>query len=263
MKRNMYVAVAVVALSLCGCSLSPIGFGGSIVWMAITLLVVAGLFTVIRFKPQPMAGPVAMITNGTSDRFGGEQITETFIAAIPSLTQELNLEVASSKQTEVFERSENKSFYGLDLGTNIVRLSVPVTYRYHIRLSETWRLEVIGSTLHVCSPPIRCGIPPSIHTDELNEITTRGWARGTPEKLAEELRHNLTPTLIEYANDVRRVDLVRDTCRRCVGEFIKRWLEGENRWRPGSFTAIAVRFADEAAIPGGPTIQLIGNQQPA
>ena len=80
-------------------------------------------------------------------RFSREHITETFISALPTLTRELNLEVATSRQTETFERTESKSLlWGwLDLGTNVASLRVPVTYRYHLRLSDSWKLDVQGS----------------------------------------------------------------------------------------------------------------------
>lgn len=189
-------------------------------------------------------------------RFNEENITHTFIAALPTLTREMNLEVASSKQTEVLERSNAKRFLGLDLGTNHARMTVPVTYRYHIRLYETWKLHIGGGTLIVCAPEIRCSLPPAIHTDEIQETASRGWARGSPLDLLEELRRDLTPVLSQYANDHRRLELVRDTCRQSVAEFIRRWLENEGRWRQGRFTAINVKFASEPVVPASPTLQL-------
>ena len=129
-------------------------------------------------------------------RFNEENITHTFIAALPTLTREMNLEVASSKQTEVLERSAAKRFLGLDLGTNQARMTVPVTYRYHIRLYDMWKLHVGGSTLIVSAPEISCSLPPAIHTDEIQETTTRGWARGSPVDILEELRRDLTPSII-------------------------------------------------------------------
>jgi len=160
-------------------------------------------------------------------RFNEENITHTFIAALPTLTRELNLEVARSKQTEVLERSHARRCVGINLGTNQARMTVPVTYRYHIRLYDTWHLHIGGSTLIVCAPEIRCSLPPAIHTDEMQETTARGWARGSPVDLLEELRRDLTPILSQFANDHRRLELVRVTCRQSVAEFIRRWLENE------------------------------------
>jgi hypothetical protein len=190
-------------------------------------------------------------------RFNEENITHTFIAALPTLTREMNLEVASSKQTEVLERTNAKRFLGVNLGPNQARMNVPVTYRYHIRLYDIWKLHIGGSTLVVCAPEISCSLPPAIHTDEIQETATRGWARGSPVDLLEELRRDLTPVLSRYANDRRRLELVRDTCRQSVAEFIRRWLENEGRWGQGRFTAINVKFASEPVAPASATLQLL------
>ena len=65
-----------------------------------------------------------------------ETITARFIAAIPTITSVLNLEVAVATQTETFtQTSSRKVFWGLlDLGDSTVQIRVPVTYRYHIAL---------------------------------------------------------------------------------------------------------------------------------
>jgi hypothetical protein len=195
------------------------------------------------------------------NRFNEENITHTFIAALPTLTRKMNLEVASSKQTEVLERSDDKRFLSIHLGTNSARMTVPVTYRYHIRLYDPWELHIGGSTLIVCAPEITCSLPPAIHTDEIAETTTRGWGRGSPIDLMEDLRRELTPVLSQYANDHRRLELVRDACRQSVAEFIRRWLKNEDHWKPGKFTAINVKFATEPVVPSSPTLQLLSFNQ--
>jgi hypothetical protein len=224
--------------------------------VAITLIL--ALLIVAAVIALKKSGKIPGIKDLLPDpEFSQENITQTFIAALPTLTREMNLEVASSKQTEVLERSNEKLFLGIDLGTNHARMTVPVTYRYHIRLYDPWELRIgAGGTLIVCAPEIRCSLPPAIHTDEVKESTARGWARASPMGLLEELRRDLTPILCRYANDDRRIELVRDTCRQSVAEFIRRWLETEGRWRPGKFTAIHVKFATESFVPSTPTLHL-------
>ena len=58
------------------------------------------------------------------------------MSALPTITRQLNLEVATTHQVEVFERIDTKRLlWGwIDLGTNVALLRVPVTYRYHIKL---------------------------------------------------------------------------------------------------------------------------------
>jgi hypothetical protein len=49
----------------------------------------------------------------------------------------------------------------------------------------------------------------------------RGWARLAPTNLLAELERQITPTLTRFAHDPRRLNLVRDTCRRSVAEFVR------------------------------------------
>jgi len=58
--------------------------------------------------------------------FTGENLTERFISAIPELTQELNLELATATFNETFtKQSELTTCWGLlDLGTSIVQVQV-------------------------------------------------------------------------------------------------------------------------------------------
>jgi hypothetical protein len=213
---------------------------------------VAGAVLFLRSKlfSPPKAKPIP------DRRFDQQNITHTFISAIPTLTREMNLEVATSRQTEVLERKHSHQFLGLDLGTNFAQIKVPVTYRYHIRLFDPWKLEIAGRTLLVRSPAIQCSLPPGIHTDLMQQECVRGWARLGHQKLLEELQHDLTPILSSYASDPRRMELVRETCRAGVAEFIKRWLDGEQQWGAERFTAIVVGFSDEPALPSRPSLHV-------
>jgi hypothetical protein len=223
---------------------------------------VSALFAIPVIIGLKKSGKIPAVKDLLPDRrFSEENITHTFTAALPTLTREMNLEVASFKQTEVLERSNGRRLLGIDLGTNQARMTVPVAYRYHIGLYDKWELHIGGSTLIVCAPEIRCSFPPAIHSDEMEETTARGWARGSPVDLLEELRRDLTPVLSMYANDHRRLGLVRDTCRQSVAEFIRHWLENERRWRQGKFTAINVHFATEPVVPSSPTLQLLSFNQ--
>jgi len=255
-KYLIHFGIPLFSLLLCGCTPASL-LPNPLTLAAPAILALLALLAIPVIIALCKSGKIPTVKDLLPDpRFNEENITHTFIAALPTLTREMNLEVASSKQTEVLERSNAKRFLGIDLGTNQARMTVPVTYRYHIRLYDTWKLHIGGGTLIVCAPEIRCSLPPAIHTDEIQETTARGWARGTPVDLLEELRRDLTPVLSQYANDHRRLELVRDTCRQSVAEFIRRWLENEGRWRQGKFTAINVKFTSESVVPANPTLQL-------
>ncbi len=177
--------------------------------------------------------------------FTDENLTERFISAIPELTQELNLELATATFNETFtKQSDLTTCWGLiDLGTSIVQVQVPVTYRYHLCLRERWQLELKQRGLVVHAPVITPSRPPAIHTDRLTTLAVRGWARGSTGTLLAELQQSLTPTLNQFAGDVRHLELVRPQCRASVAEFVRLWLEREGR--AASITQITVRFADE------------------
>jgi hypothetical protein len=176
-----------------------------------------------------------------------QQITQSFLAAIPRITRQLNLEIATSTQTEVFERAQGRTVLwgALDLGTNLVQIHLPVTYRYHVRLQEAWRLEVRGKVLVVRAPPIRPSLPPAIHSDQMRKLMVRGWGRLPPDDLLEELERQMTPILCDYAADARHLELVRHQCRLAVADFVRLCLRGQTSWPAHRITAIDVQFADE------------------
>jgi len=229
-----------------------------IIWTPILLLVaaLASFAYLLKDKWQKERKPDQPLLD---NRWLSQQITQTFISAIPSMTKELNLELATSTQTEILSKSDAKSmlFDWLNLGTNQAEIRVPTTYRYHLRLREPWKLELAGNSLIVTAPAIHASLPPAIHTDQMEFQSSRGWCRGSPKELLDQLHRELTPALSATANDPRRIGLVRETCRQAVAEFVQRWLEGEARWHPGAFTAIHVRFLDEEELPPAPIRKML------
>jgi hypothetical protein len=109
----------------------------------------------------------------------------------------------------------------------------------------------------VQAPILRPALPPAIHTDEMQRLEQRGWARWAPTEMLAELERQITPTLNEYAGDSRRLNLVRATCRQSVAEFVRLWLERERQWGGTGFTEIQVKFAEEAVLPPSPTLKLL------
>lgn len=152
-------------------------------------------------------------------------LTIAFRSAIPTLTQELNLEVATAQHVETLVL-EDASFWG----TNRVEIQVPVTYRYHICLRDTWQLDAHGHTLTVAAPRLRAAQPPAIHTDQLQIREERGAFRFPPSDLREKALQQLTPQLSQQAEDERRLSLVRETARSAVKDFVRQWLMREGDW---------------------------------
>src|SRR5438477_3928137 len=205
----------------------------------------------------------AQKAEAVAEKFMRGNITRTFVAAIPeiSTTGAGNLELATSDQTETFRAEDEKSILWdkLYLGKTVSEIRVPVTYRYHLRLADPWRLDVSGQTCIVLAPGIRSSLPPAIHTDKLEKNSDAGWGRFNAREQMAELEKSITPTLSGYASDPKHLALVREQCRQTVAEFVKTWLLKEDQWRTDRFHTIKVIFSDETnAIPDRvePTLQL-------
>jgi hypothetical protein len=198
-----------------------------------------------------------------AEKFLSGNITRAFVAAIPeiSTTGTGNLELATSEQVETFRAEDEKSILWdkLYLGKTVSEIRVPVTYRYHLRLADPWRLDVSGQTCFVVAPLIRPSLPPAIHTDRLEKKAEAGWGRFNAVEQMMELEKSVTPTLSQYAVDERHLALVREQCRKTVAEFVKAWLLKEDHWRNDRFHTITVVFANETAPDPrqvAPTIEL-------
>jgi len=113
-------------------------------------------------------------------RFRHSTITKTFVASLPSIERSGSgrLELTTLESTERF-RTEDKLQIWWDyvsLGTTVSEISVPVTYRYHLKLDDSWSLSVSNQTCLVTAPKIRPTIPPSIDTGQMQKSTQNGWA---------------------------------------------------------------------------------------
>ena len=205
------------------------------------------------YQQHPGTEPTAQ----AEDPFCESRITETFISALPSLSPELNLEIAKTWQMESLEKSDTQRLLGINFGTNTAQIKMPVTYRYHVRLQDPWTLNVRAKSVHVYAPTIRPSQPPAIHTEQMNVESKRGWGRLPPYELVDQLQHQLTPILSRYAEDPRRLQFIRETARLSVAQFVRLWLERESRWNRSRFTSIHVQFRDEKAAPAAPTLQLL------
>lgn len=220
--------------------------------LAMVLLLCATMLLVARM--------VLERTSGLAEKFRQQHITETFTSALPTFarTPGGSLELATSTSTETLTRTDERTiawdmFY---LGKTISEISVPVTYRYHLNLRDTWKLDVVGNTCVVRAPAIRPSLPPAIHTDKMQKRSEAGWARFDAKEQMAELERSLTPRLTRHAGDPRRLALVREECRKTVAEFVRDWLLREDHWRKDRFTAIQVVFADEPQDKSSPPVTL-------
>jgi hypothetical protein len=244
-----------------------------IVAMAVAVLALVGYLETCRRvadtaeAPERAVAEAARLAAGIAERFRGGRITETFTADIPRLNPGGTLlELASFEAHERLRRVDERSalFDLLYLGTNVTEIRAPVTYRYHLRLDDPWWLEVRGHTCLVRAPRIRPSLPPAIHTDRMEKHSERGWLRFDVDEQMQALEKSLTPRLNERAADGRQLELVRETCRRRVAEFVRNWLLREDHWRRDRFRSVVVVFADDPQpeAAGEPTLTIEDDSPP-
>lgn len=178
-------------------------------------------------------------------------VTERFLSSIPTVTAPPagNLEVAVAENVETISRTDERfAFWDLvPLGRTTVEVRVPVTWRYHLSLSEPWRVEVEGDVCRVSAPALRPSLPPAIDTARLERRMESDWTRPDGEARLAELERMLTEALSRRAGDRLHLALVREPARRSVAGFVRRWLLDQRAWGEGGVERIEVRFADEPA----------------
>ena len=133
------------------------------------------------------------------------------------------------------------------VGTTTVEIRVPVTFRYHILLSDPWHLAAKGNVCFVYAPQFRPTLPPAINTGLMEKRAESGWARFDKNERLDELKRDMTGMLVQRARSAPHLNLVREQCRKSVGEFVKNWLIQKSQWT-NNFDAIVVVFPDEKSF---------------
>jgi len=156
------------------------------------------------------------------------------------------LEVAIATSTENFSRESVYSMFGKKvwLSDTKAAVSVPATYRYHVRLDESWQLHTSDRTCVVQAPAIRPSLPVAYDTGSMVKTVQGSILRDANANMAL-LETSITEKLGQRAESSESIDAVRDASRMAVAQFVKNFLLGTEHWRDGRFTAIQVYFPDE------------------
>jgi len=177
-----------------------------------------------------------------------EDITTSFRENLLKITATKGdiLEVATVEMDETFTRMNMKTlawnlFY---LGTTISEVRVPAVYRYHIKLSDDWRVTVERRPLPGHRPHHPPQPAPAIRTEKMEKKSVAGWARFDAAQNMTELEKSITPSLESRAGNKSHIDRVRDPARKAVAEFVKSWLLSHPKQDVKHITII---FADEPA----------------
>ena len=159
------------------------------------------------------------------------------------------LEVATVRALERFTREDSRDFWGLDLGTTVSQIQVPVTYRFHIEMAREWPIEVRGRTAVARAPAIKPSLPVAFDTTLMEKYTKAGWARFNKEENLAALERSMTPTLAERASGDAYRGLAEDAARRTIAEFITIWLLKETDWKRDPAHKVVVLFPGEKPPP--------------
>lgn len=155
------------------------------------------------------------------------------------------LEVAGMTKYENLLREDNLRWWFVSWGTTVSQIRVEATYRYHVKLSGTWRVRIKDSLCIVEAPKLEPTLPVAIDTEKTVHKTERGWARFNEDENLELLRKSVSGKLKEMALRPEYLNLVRESARKTVEEFIETWLLQENLWEVSEWHMIKVVFPDE------------------
>jgi hypothetical protein len=161
---------------------------------------------------------------------GHAQVTlkQSFLAEIPVIANAGTgrLELAKVDRVETLKSEDTFSLLWdtISLGTSTAEIRVPATYRYYVKLDDPWEIETQGAVCRVQAPRLRTMLPPAIHTHRMEKRSESGWARFNVDEQLENLEQQLTPTLVQYAEDEALMVLVRDQARKSLARFVRHWL---------------------------------------
>jgi len=185
---------------------------------------------------------------GVAEKLWQQQIHVTFRENLLKISPTKGdiLELATMEMEETLTKSDTLTLINLvPLGETVSEIKVPVVYRYHLKLSDEWRLHAQDGHCVVVAPIIRPSLPPAIRTNLMEKKTQAGWARFNAAENLDTLERSITPMTELRAASPGKLDKVRDGARKSVAEFVKAWLLKEQQWRQGSISQITVLFADE------------------
>jgi hypothetical protein len=215
---------------------SRYSFGAqALLWLGAFAILAATIVLVLLFWPPTGRSPARDLT-------AEWQTQPPVVEATPGGL----LEAATVRMTEDFYRSDSRTWWGIYLGSTVSQIQASAVYRYGVPLSDpAWQIATRGQTAVVVAPDLRPSLPVAIDMATLREKTENGWARFDKQEQLDELRRSLSGELETRAGDTARMALARDTARRTIGEFVDRWLLGQDEWTADVFNTVKVFFADE------------------
>lgn len=187
-----------------------------------------------------------------AEHFQKQTITESFrenVKRIASTHGDV-LELATLDTEETVTKYDTKTWLNdaIYLGTTVAEIRAMVVYRYHLKLSDEWKLTVENGRCVVVAPAIRPSLPPAIRTETMEKKSEAGWLRFNAAENMAELEKGLTSILESRAAVPGKIRHVREASRLSVAKFVQHWVLKEHKERaPQDIREIVVIFPDEPA----------------
>lgn len=204
-----------------------------------------------------------------AEHFQQRSISESFqesVRRIASTNGDV-LELATLETEETITRFDTRTLFdAIYLGTTESEVRAVVVYRYHLKLSDDWKLTVENGRCVVVAPSIRPSLPPAIRTETLQKKTAAGWLRFNAAENLSALEKGLTSTLEQRAATPGKIRSVREAARESVAHFVRQWVLREPKDQQERIREIVVIFPDEPAAKSAaeagkqpPTLRLEGS----
>lgn len=186
-----------------------------------------------------------------AEHFQQRTISESFqenVKRIASTNGDV-LELATLDMEEAITRFDTKTLFdAIYLGTTESEIRAMVVYRYHLKLSDHWKLNVENGRCVVIAPAIRPSLPPAIRTDSMEKKSAAGWMRFNAAQNLVDLEKEMTGILERRAGAPSKIRHVREAARQSVAQFVRLWILKEQKDRPdGKIQDLVVIFPDEPA----------------
>ncbi len=187
-----------------------------------------------------------------AEHFQKQTITESFRENVRRIasTQGDVLELATLDTEETVTKYDTKTLFNdaVYLGTTVAEIRAMVVYRYHLKLSDEWKITVENGRCLVVAPAIRPSLPPAIRTETMEKKSESGWLRFNAAENMAELEKGLTSILERRAAVPGKIKHVREASRLSVAKFVQHWvLKDQKAHEQGRIREIVVIFPDEPA----------------
>jgi hypothetical protein len=151
------------------------------------------------------------------------------------------------RQTEIFRHTDQATtgFGYIPLPEVIVEARAPVEYTYFLDLDAPWQFVVQGQQVQVFTPRIRFN-KPAVDVSRLQYEVRQGSLFRDSSSAMDQLKNSISS--LAYLKARENLDLVRQTGRQPVAEFVQQWLI--RSFADGSNYTVRVYFPGEPAPPG-------------